>query len=181
MNPIRRMLTTVVAALGLPLRAGAQSRTSPDEAGKQLRQMILGTKATDLGLKPTPAFPRVFGAIMDWPVGDQIATVVALSDGTASLYTTSTFGIIGGQAHETVRAAGKRFIETAERHYDEATLAVSYPYPAADQIAFYLLCYDGVRVVTAALTPTQAGTSRHVPLFIAAQEVLTQLRRTVVR
>jgi hypothetical protein len=64
MNPVRRLLTTVVAALGLPLRASAQSRTSPDEAGKQLRQMILGTKATDLGLTPTPAFPRVFGAIM---------------------------------------------------------------------------------------------------------------------
>jgi hypothetical protein len=178
MNAFRRTFTAVFAVLGFPVRAFAQSRESRDEAGKQLRLMVLGTKARELRLTPSPEFPRVFGVVMDWPVGDQIATVVALSDGTASLYTTSTFGIIGGQAYEPVRAAGKKFIATAERHYDQGAPVASFPYPANDQIAFYLLCYEDVRLVTAALAPTQDGTGKHVPLFSAGQEVLTQLRRT---
>lgn len=181
MNTLRRMLTGVIAALGLPFRVSAQSPADPGEAGKQLRLMILGANPVELGFSTSAAFPRVFGAVMDWPVGDQIATVVALSDGTASLYTTSTFGIIGGQAHESVRAAGKRFIVTAERHVDQAAVAVSYPYPRADQVKFYLLCYDGVRVVTADLARTQDGASREGPLFLAAQEVLTELRRTGIK
>jgi hypothetical protein len=141
--------------------------------------MVLGTSAKDLGLAASPQFPRVFGVVMDWPVGDQIATVVALADGTASLYTTSTFGIIGGQAHESVRNAGKVFIGVAERFLEEATPTTSYPYPAKDKINFYLLCYDGNRVMSSALESTQSGSSKQSILFSAGQEVLTQLRKTV--
>ena len=180
MNRIRRILPAVVALLGFRSEARAQA-PADDQAGKQLRQMVLGTTAKDLGLAASPQFPRVFGVVMDWPVGAQIASVVALADGTASLYTTSTFGIIGGQAHESVRKAGRAFIGVAERYFEDATRTTSHPYPAEGKIAFYLLCYDGTRVLGAALEPTQAGSSKHAALFGAGQEVLTQLRKTVGR
>jgi hypothetical protein len=179
MNTVRRALAALGAAFSLPLRAVAQG-LNPDHAGKQLREMVLAMQAKDLGLSSSPEYPRLFGVVMDWPVGDETATVVAISDGTASLYTTSTFGIIGGQAHASVRAAGKKFIENAERYYDESALATSHPYPPKDKIAFYLLCYDGVRLVSADLSSTQAGASRHATLFSAGQEVLTQLRKTIL-
>jgi hypothetical protein len=57
---------------------------------------------------------------VDWPIGEHIATIVSLADGSASVYTTGTFGIIGGVGHETVRAAAKKVIKEAERHFDDS-------------------------------------------------------------
>ena len=70
--------------------------------------MMLTTSPQEIGVKPTKEFRRVYGILMDWPIGEQIATVFSSSTGAASLYTTSTFGIIGGEGHETVRAAARR-------------------------------------------------------------------------
>ena len=63
--------------------------------------MMLTTPPVRTGEKPTKEFPRVYGILMDWPVGEQTATVFSSSSGAASLYTTSTFGIIGGEGHES--------------------------------------------------------------------------------
>jgi hypothetical protein len=159
----------------------AETTPKSDDAGKQLRQMILGMTAKDVGVAPSPEFPSLFGVLMDWPVGEQIASVVALSDGTASLYTTSTFGIIGGQAHEAVRVAGRRWLQVAERFHGESSAAMGSPYPASDQVFFYLLTFGGLRLVAAPLKQVQAGEGRHAALFNAGQEVLAQLRKTVAR
>src|SRR5947208_16778437 len=80
-------------------------------------------------------------------MGKQTATVFSSSTGAASLYTTSTFGIIGGEGHETVRTAAIRFIRAADRLFDSATPTTEYPYPAADRVRFYLLTFEGVRVL----------------------------------
>ncbi len=59
----------------------------------------------ELGIEASDEFPLVYGVLLEFPVGDATATVVAMCDGNASLYTTSTFGVIGGFAHESVREA----------------------------------------------------------------------------
>ncbi len=114
---------------------------------------------------------------MDWPVGQVTATVVALADGTASLYTTSTFGIIGGAGHDSVRNAAKRLVTAADEHFAGATPTSSYPYPTSTQVRFYLLGYDGVRTIIAEYEATYSGSGKYSPLFGAGQNVLTQLRQ----
>src|SRR6186997_3038858 len=81
--------------------------TSPSEAEimKGLRTMMLTTPAAEAGFEPTESFPKVFGVVMDIAMsGGLTATVVSMYDGHASLYTTSTFGVLGGGiADEQVR------------------------------------------------------------------------------
>jgi hypothetical protein len=175
----RRAFAPALAAFAWPLRARAVSAPKADrQAGRRLREMILATTAKDLGLTPSAEFPRVCGVVMDWPLENATATIVSLADGTASLYTTSSFGIIGGGAHDAVRRAARRFVGIAETCFDGSRPVTAFPYPAADRIAFYLLCYDGVRAIETALGPVQAGTGAYAPLFDAGQVVLTQLRKT---
>lgn len=57
---------------------------------------------------------------MDWPLGTNIISVYGSSSGDASIYTTSTFGVIGGIGHEAVRNAAHQFVKVAETHYDDA-------------------------------------------------------------
>src|SRR5215213_9365211 len=82
---------------------GEGQATAPKEGknsadvGRELRRLMLTTTAEKVGEKPSKEFPRVFGVLMDFPIGENTATIFSTSVGAASLYTTSTFGIIGGE------------------------------------------------------------------------------------
>jgi hypothetical protein len=80
----------------------------PKDAGRDLRKMFLTTAAKKVGIQPSQEYPRVWGVAMDWPIGEHIATVISLCDGSASVYTTGAFGIIGGVGHKTVRFSAGR-------------------------------------------------------------------------
>jgi hypothetical protein len=110
------------------------SKKAPTDAGRELRLMMLRMPPKDMGVAPSNDFPRVYGVLMDWPVGDQTATIFSTSAGSASLYTTSTFGIIGGEGHASVRAASAAFVKAAARFYEEAASISEFPYPAADKV-----------------------------------------------
>lgn len=137
---------------------------------------MLTTPPSEVGIQPTTRYPRVYGVFMDWPLGDYTATVVSLCDGNASLYTTSTFGVIGGAAHESVRAAASSFVRAAERHHDEAVLTKEYPYPAPGRVRFYLACFDGVRVIETDADALTRGADKCSDLWTEGQRVLTELR-----
>ncbi len=77
----------------------ATSKTGHVDAGKELRLMALTTPAQKLNFVADENYPQVFGVITDWNMTEAMASILAMKDGTASLYTTSTFGIIGGQGH----------------------------------------------------------------------------------
>jgi hypothetical protein len=145
------------------------------EAMRELRLKMLAAP-TELGLKPTQEYPRVCGVLMDWPLEAGTLTVVSLSTGDASIYSTGTFGVIGGIGHEKVRSAAKSFVKAAEKHYEEATLTKDYPYPKSGRVRFYLVCYDGVRTIEADLESLSKRKHRCSDLFGDAQRVITELR-----
>lgn len=153
----------------------------PANAGRGLRQMMLSTSAAEFGARPTDDFPRVYGVLMDWPIGENVATVFSSSTGAASLYTTSTFGIIGGEGHATVRTTAITFVKAADRLYDSATPTTLYPYPAADRVRFYLLTFEGVRVVETDFASITSRTNKYVEYFDLGQAVLTELRLVTER
>jgi len=151
------------------------------DMGRELRRMMLTTSPEETGVKPTKEFPHVYGMLMDWPIGEQIATVFSSSTGAASLYTTSTFGIIGGEGHETVRAAARAFVGASDRYVADALPTTEFPYPGADRVRFYLLTFDGVRVIDTDMASITNGTSKYAELFGLGQAVLTKLRQVTER
>ncbi len=144
--------------------------------------MMLTTPPKDIGAKPTKEFPRVYAVLIDWPLGDGvIATVVSSSTGGASLYTTSTFGIIGGEGHDTVRAAAKALVRASDRHLTAASPTTEFPYPREGHVRFYFLTFDGVRVIDTDLATITDGTNKYAELFGLGQAVLTELRLATER
>lgn len=143
---------------------------------QQLRSQAIVTSPADFGITPSVDFPVVYGVVMDWPLGEATATVVAFSDGNASLYTTSTFGVIGGIGHEAVRDSARSFVRTAASLYDSAAPTSESQLPESDRVQFLLLGFDGVRLIDADLDAVSAGGDRLSSLFGAGQSVLTELR-----
>ncbi len=149
----------------------------PTDMGRVLRRNMLTADPIAAGLAPSAAFPRVYGVLMDWPVGGgDIATVASLADGNASLYTTASFGIIGGFAYDAVRENAIEVVRIAERHYDAAAPTDTFDYPPSDHVRFYLLTFEGVRLLDVEASRLQ-GDHTLTELFHQAQRVLTELRR----
>lgn len=86
-----------------------------------------------MGIGPdlvTPPFgSRVLGVVVDIPADGGFVTVVALADGTTSMYTSVGGGTIGAGGHENVAAATSELITIAERALAEFTLAGSTGFP----------------------------------------------------
>jgi hypothetical protein len=85
------------------------------DAGRDLREVFLTTLPEQFNIQPSEDYPRGCGIALDWPIGENVATVISLSDGSASVYTTRTFGIIGGIGVESVRTAAKKLVKEADR------------------------------------------------------------------
>lgn len=147
--------------------------------GQLLRARILSTHPSVLGFQADSDFPRVWGVVVDYSVGEAMVSVVALRDGTASLYTNAQFGIIGAQ-HPPVREAAVECVQKASEVRAAAPQffekAHQFPYPADAEIAFYLLNYCDVERAAAPEAQVLDQTHPLMPIFAYAQGVITQLR-----
>ena len=115
---------------------------------------------------------------MDWGVTSGTATVVAFSDGHASVYLSSGGGFIGGaESHESVRNAAKKLVLAAsEYNKSEFRRITSYPLPKRGVVSFYLLTDEGVFSENASEIDLSNGRHPLSKLGNAAQDVVTQYR-----
>jgi len=170
-------LILILALAGCDKGSDMQSTPPSEESpGVGLRRMILTTPPEEVGLAPDQEFPKVYGVLTDWNLGDQVASIMAMKDGTASLYTTSTFGIIGGQGHENVRQAATNYVKCAGKYFESSTPTTDIPYPEYGKVNFYLLTYDGLRLCVGNQGSIDRGTDQTRALFEEAQNLLTELR-----
>jgi hypothetical protein len=153
---------------------------TPPATGEQvyqgLRAQILGLDPAEAGLGQGPGRPAVWGALMDMGYPRGTATLVALADGTTSLYTSTGGGIIGGGFHRAVAAATGSFLADLERHLPLLKPDADPALPAAGQVIIRALTYG--RRLAAQAPEDDLGHGRHPlsPVFHAAHRVITELR-----
>lgn len=95
------VLFVVSVSFLLRARSKKQAQTRPDVYDGLRAQVLKGTRSS-FDLAPTSAPMVPWGVVMDWGVSEGSATVVALSDGHASIYLSSGGGYLGGsQSHES--------------------------------------------------------------------------------
>ena len=172
-------LTLKLAWPFLTHRNKQQRIAPPDELYLALRDQALRVKREQIGL-PVPQHPGdPFAVIMDWALSEGTATVVAISDGTASLYDSTGGGAIGGaQSHDSIQQAAKYAVATAAEFRSQMRKVTTYPLPQHGEVVFYLLTDDGVFSQSA---PEEELSSARHPLSRlgdAMQAVITQYRLT---
>jgi len=142
-----------------------------------LRNQILHLKREKIGLS-APAKPtEPWAAAMDWGVTNGTATVVAISDGTASIYLSSGGGSIGGgQSHDSIRKAAKRMVSIAAELQPQMSAAHTYPLPQPSQVTFYVLTDAGVFTASAPQEELNSHRRALSRLGDAAQDIITQYR-----
>lgn len=168
-----KFLRTLLA--GLFSSTAAQAAPTKDPA-EMMRQMRLGWLSRVPEKTPAQRPDDVIAVIMDWPLGDQIVTILSSAEGDASLYTTATFGVIGGIGHERVRRAAGAFVQRAQHYLGHMKPTAEFPYPDGKTLCFYVVTPGGVRTVSYPLQEIEKKGSPARELYAAGQEVMTELR-----
>jgi hypothetical protein len=185
---MKEVIITAVLIMGVAswfvVRARAQeskpAKSTEQEARRAAfsdlrKQALTGTRAA-FGLDATTKPTLPWGVVMETGFAEGSFTLVALSDGSASIYLSSGGGSIGGSAHETIRKAAKAMVALAAKFQPDAVATKEFPLPKDGQTIFYLLTDAGVFTVTA--SEQDLGEDRHAwsPLFHAGHEVISQYR-----
>ncbi len=148
----------------------------PVDVIRGLRNQVLSLEPAQIGVVPTPERPRVWGILMETGYAEALATLVALADGTTSLYLGHGGGVIGGGEHARVRSAAQDWFGVAEEYHDELAPTRSFPLPDIGGVRLYLLTFGGAR--TAYATEQELGSGKHPlsPFFFRGHAVLAALR-----
>ena len=96
-------------------RRSAQGSDSPPDVYDGLRTAALEVTEAMVGTTP-PGHPDVvLGVVVDIPSEGGVASVVAMADGTTSMYTSTGGGTIGAGSHQSVAAATHALLTTLQR------------------------------------------------------------------
>lgn len=119
----------------------------------------------------------IWGLVMDTVMADGgWYSVVVFADGTTSLYTSSSFGVIGAGQHESVRVASEALLSTAAGATELFVEATDSALPSPGSVAIRVMTFDGQRVVIAVEDDLGHGRHPASPVFHATHEVIARIR-----
>ena len=149
-----------------------------ERPGVLLRDMLLTAKPSDLDIEPVSELPRVWAALMEMRMSGVMVSLAAVCDGTTSLYFSNGGGIIGGGAHESVRAANRKLLTFIETELD-LFVPIERPLDVMDgAVSFAVMTYEGLRGARDEEKKVKERRSPLWPAFYLGHEVITALRLT---
>jgi hypothetical protein len=153
----------------------------PDVSGPEadvyrgLRQQVLHLTADQLGEAAADA--TLLALLMETGYPQAVATLVAVVDGTTSLYFSNGGGILGSGADSDVADASRRWLQAGLQFLDQLEpVSDDPPLPSLGATQFVAVTPDGLR--TAGASEDELGEGEHPlsPLFYAGHEVIGRVR-----
>ena len=145
------------------------------EAYRGLRNLVLDTKPSDIGVVPTNP-DEVWGVLMESGYANVAVSLVAIADGTVSMYFSNGGGIIGLGPHEGPKQAAKALLTHAQQFPKHAQPTKDYPLPEVGHTRFYLLAGDHVVTADAESDDLAAGRHAMSSLFRKSHELISAIR-----
>lgn len=158
----------------------AKTRSPINENPYQgFRNQVLSLKPTAIGLHIPDNKEEAFGVVLEIGTGGGVATIISLATGDASMYTSSSSGIIGGIAHPGVKKAAIAFVKTSQTYFHKMQTAKNLDIPKAGDIKIFILTNKHKYAYEAPENDITNEKSDWAELFYKGNEVITQLRLTV--
>ena len=148
----------------------------PSAVYADLRSMVLGLDPASIQMAPGEPWTGAAVAAMELSVGGATATIVAIADGTVSMYLSTGGGTIGAGEHAAVRAEGQRFRTVVADSRGLLVRTAEFPLPRAGEVRIHARI--GADRFTGVAPEALLRTGRHVlaPLYAAGQDLLTEIR-----
>ena len=110
-----------------------------------IRRLLLSTAPSSLELAPTREMPRVWAAVLEHGRQEGTGAVVAVADGSVSLYSTVGGAIVGAGTDPRTREVALTFLRAVEASLDRVPIAVDLPLAGAGEWALIALTHGGPR------------------------------------
>ena len=140
-----------------------------------LRALALSIKPEDIGAGAA----AVYGAVVDMPIGGNMATLACFGDSTVSLYFSTGGGMLGlGQAHPAVKEACDAFLEGAGGLFHTLDTADDLALPPEGQHNVFALTRKGIYKARVQVGEPGACSRQARLLFALYQRVLDAIRES---
>ena len=143
---------------------------------EDLRGQALHGSRAKFGLPPGSGPNDPWGVVMDWGVEKGTVTVVALLDGSASVYFSSGGGFIGDAGQEPIRQAAQRAVAIAGETPSAGQLTTTFPLPQRGGVILYILTDSGVYMSRTTQQELKSTSHPLSKLGDAMQNVITEYR-----
>lgn len=162
---------------GNPL-ALSPTRVNSSNAYAGLRGMVLEGTRSNFGLGPGASPTQPFAVVTDWGDAQGTTTIIAVADGSASVYPSSGAASIGGgQSHESIRNAALKAVELAAGAQAQMHATTQFPLARRGQVTFYEVTDSGVFTATASQEDLNGNRSPFSQLAAATQNIVAEYRR----
>jgi hypothetical protein len=142
----------------------------PAEVYRGLRDQVMrAAEIVDCGDQ------QVAAVMVETGSRDYVSNIVAVCDGTSSLYTNRGFGIIGGGFHDSVLQANHALLAEAEQRIDDCVRDSDDRLPGAGKVIIRIMTKS--RRYSMEASEDDLGQDRHLfsPLFHAGHRMLSEL------
>jgi hypothetical protein len=154
---------------------GKKNDYEPADIFLRLRNQIFSLTRNEISSLLEPSSPLI-SVVMESGYKDAVVTLVAVGDGTVSLYFSNGGGMIGLGQYEPVRNASLDLLSFANRFLSKAQPTRDYPLPSRGYTNFYFITSKGTFYSRA--KEDDLGNNRHPfsPLFLKGHAVISQAR-----
>jgi len=143
--------------------------------------MALGVDPATIAVPDGESWSGTAMAAMEIGLNNAIATIVAIGDGSVSMYISTGEGVIGAGGHAAVKAAADRFRAVAADSRGVLQRTEDSPLPETGKVRFHARTADGAFTGTAEEVTLRAGRHPLSPLYGAGQDLLTEIRLSTPR
>ncbi|HET9493815.1 MAG TPA: hypothetical protein VFR15_06265 [Chloroflexia bacterium] len=120
---------------------------------------------------------RVLGVVTELGIGGGVAIAAGFANGDARLFFSSGGGLIGDLSQfPGIDRAARALVATGQLMLDAIPEAEGNDLPGQDMVRFALLTPGGIHAATAPGPEVTSPGSPLYPLFVAANDLLTELR-----
>jgi hypothetical protein len=143
---------------------------------QELRSRAFGVDPASVRTEPGEPWNGATVAAMELALDGATATILAVADGTVSMYLSTGGGVIGAGEHVAVRAEGRRFRSVLADARSSLTPTAEFPLPVPGQVRFHAVLGPDRATAVASETLLRGGRHPLSPLYAAGQDLLTEIR-----
>lgn len=157
----------------------ALKRKKPQDNYRELRSMALSVKAAQLGLDVEP--DTVIAAFLEMQMGAPV-TLVAMAEGSVSMYFGNGGGIIGAGQHPEVREAAEVFLSEMQKALPRLAVVEEAPLPVRPRTRFHARTSEGTYSVDCSLEQLMYDKKHPLhQLAMTGNDLITQVRLATTR
>lgn len=142
----------------------------------KLRNQIFALQPSQIGLTPEKLPAGLWGVVIELGYENGVGTLLALAEGTVSLYFSAGGGSLGHGAHPGPRKAAILLLQCAPKFRELCHSTTEHPLPHKGSVRFYLLTFDGI--LTAEADMKELETKRHPlsGLYLLGHNLIGEIR-----